>query len=1025
MWLAHWASKHRRSILFLLLVAAIGGAVSGLNLPVALFPNVAFPRVSIAIDAGDRPAETMVAQVTRPVEQAVRSVPGVRDVRSTTSRGSAELSITFDWGLDMNRVELQIESAVSRILPSLPPGTSFTARKMNPTVFPVTAYSLTSQTISQMTLHDIAQYQLVPLLSAVNGVASVKVQGGDVREYRVTADPALLAGYGMTLGDLSGAIANTNVLNVVGRVEDRHKLLLAVTNARLQSSKDIGNVVLRSSPNGTVLLSDVAHIDEAPKPIYTAVTADGQRAVLVQVFQQPNGNTVQIAQGVAAALKGFGSKLPKGVTIHNWYDQSQLILASASSVRDAILIGIGLAALVLFGFLRSLKITGIVLVFVPAVLAVTVLVLSVAGMSFNIMTLGGMAAAIGLIIDDAIVMIEQIVRRLTKDSDQHDTIRSAVTEFLSPLAGSSSATIIIFIPLAFLTGVTGAFFKALSLTMASALVISFIAAWFVIPLLADYLVTAKDAEREEGGALYARVQKRYKSTFLKAREKPLWLAGAVALFVCIGVFAYFRVGSGFMPAMDEGGFILDYIAPPGTSLTDTNAMLREVEAIVRATPEVQTYSRRTGVQLGGGLTETNTGDFFIRLKPLPRRGIEAVMADIQQRVEQKVPALQIETPQLMEDLIGDLTAVPQPIEIKLFGDDAAALRKLAPKVAALIAKISGVTEIKDGVVVAGDGLAIDVDPVRAGLEGLTPDAVAQQMETYLAGTVATQINKGDRVIGVRVWVPKAVRGSIAGLKNVLIAAPDGHKVALSRIATLHILTGQPEITRENLKTMVAVTARIQGRDMGSTVSDVKSALDGSGLIKGATYYELGGLYKEQQSAFRGLMAVIVAAFFLVFALLLYLYERFQFAIPIILMSLLAMPGVFVGLWLTGIELNITAMMGMTMVVGIVTEVAIFYFSEYEMLLGQGVSAHDALLQAGANRFRPIAMTTLAAILALLPLALGLGQGSAMQQPLAIAIISGLIVQMPLVLIAMPLLAERLEMLKWPWPMRAKQVEPQE
>lgn len=1019
MWLAHWASQHRRSIIFLLLVAAIGGAISGFSLPVALFPNVEFPRVRVAIDAGDRPAETMVAQVTRPVEQAVRSVPGVRDVRSTTSRGTAELSITFDWGLDMNRVELQIESAVSRILPSLPPGTSFTARKMNPTVFPVTAYSLTSKTVSQMALHDIAQYQLVPLLSAVNGVASVNVQGGDVREYRVTAVPSLLAGYGMTLSDLTNAIAKTNVLTVVGRLEDRHKLLLAVTNARLQSVKDIGNVVLRSSPNGTVLLSDVAQINEAPKPIYTSVTADGQRAVLLQVFQQPNGNTVQIAKGVAKALKGFGTKLPKGVKIHNWYDQSQLILASASSVRDAILIGIGLAALVLLAFLRSFKITGIVLVFVPAVLAVTVLVLSVAGMSFNIMTLGGMAAAIGLIIDDAIVMIEQIVRRLTKDGNQHDTIRAAVTEFLAPLAGSSSATIIIFIPLAFLTGVTGAFFKALSLTMASALVISFIAAWFVIPLLADYLVTAKDAEREEEGVIFARVQKRYKSTFLKAREKPLWLAGAVALLVAAGVFAYFRVGSGFMPAMDEGGFILDYIAPPGTSLSDTNAMLREVEAIVRSTPEVETYSRRTGAQLGGGLTETNTGDFFIRLKPLPRRGIETIMAEVQHRVEQKVPILRIETAQLMEDLIGDLTAVPQPIEIKLYGNDATALRQLAPKVAALIAKVPGVTEIKDGVVMAGDGLAIDVDPVRAGLEGLTPADVAKQMETYLAGTVATQINKADRVIGVRVWVPKSVRGSIADLKNVLITAPDGHKVALSRIASLHVLTGQPEITRENLKTMVAVTARIQGRDMGSTVSDVKRALDKSGLIKGATYYELGGLYKEQQSAFRGLMAVIVAAFFLVFALLLYLYERFQYAIPIILMSLLAMPAVFVGLWLTGIELNITAMMGMTMVVGIVTEVAIFYFSEYEMLLGQGMPAHDALLQAGANRFRPIAMTTLAAILALLPLALGLGQGSAMQQPLAIAIISGLIVQMPLVLIAMPLLAERLEHLKMPWSSRAQ------
>ncbi|MDE2163046.1 MAG: efflux RND transporter permease subunit [Alphaproteobacteria bacterium] len=1010
--LAHWVSRHRRSVLFLLFVAAVGGVVSGLSLPVALFPNVSFPRVRVTLDAGDRPADMMVAQVTRPVEQAVRSVPGLRDVRSTTSRGSAELSLTFGWGLDMNVVELQVESAIGRILPSLPAGTSFEASRMNPTVFPVAAYSLTSDTLSQATLHDIAQYQLVPLLSAINGVASVDVQGGDVREYRVEADPALLSSYGMTMADLSNALSAMNVLQVVGKLQDRHKLLLAVTDTSLKSVKDIGNTIVRTTANGAIRLSDVAHVYEGAAPNYTIVTADGRDAVLLQVFQQPDGNTVQIVHDVQNALHAYEPKLPRGLEIHNWYDQSQLILASAASVRDAILIGIVLAGLVLLLFLRSLKITVIVLVFVPAVLAATILILSLAGMSFNIMTLGGMAAAIGLVIDDAIVMIEQIVRRIKDDAKSiHDTIRDAVGEFLSPLAGSSLATIVIFFPLAFLTGVTGAFFKALSLTMASALVISFFAAWFVVPLLADHLVTREDAEIENVGRVYAKVLLFYEYLYERMRTAPkLLLAGILAL-LAIGGFAYTQVGSGFMPTMDEGGFILDYIAPPGTSLEGTNRMLDEVEKVIRATPEVETYSRRTGTQLGGGLTEANTGDFFIRLKPLPRRPIEEVMSDIQHQVEDKVPGLQIETAQLMEDLIGDLTAVPQPIEIKIFGDDANALRTTAAKVADLIAKVPGVTEINDGVVVAGDGLAIDVDPVRAGLEGLTPDAVAQQMTTYLTGSVATEIQQQDRVIGVRVWVPPRVRGSIQDLRNVLIAAPDGHKVALSRIATLHVLTGQPEITRDNLKTMVAVTARIENRDMGSTVQDVKHALDNSGLMTGSMYYELGGLYAQQQIAFRGLMAVIVAAFFLVFLLLLFLYERFDFAIAIILMPLLAMPAVFIGLWLTGIELNISAMMGMTMVVGIVTEVAIFYFSEYEGLLVQGQHPEEARLNAGKSRFRPIAMTTLAAILALLPLALALGQGAAMQQPLAIAIISGLIVQMPLVLIVMPRLTARFERLR--------------
>ncbi len=1000
--LAHWASRHRRSILFLLFVASLGGVVSGLSLPVALFPDVSFPRVRVTLDAGDRPANMMVAQVTRPVEQAIRSVPGLRDVRSTTSRGSAELSLTFDWGRDMNVVELQVESAIGRILPTLPAGTSFEANRMNPTVFPVAAYSLTSHAVVQASLRDIAQYQLVPLLSAINGVSSVDVQGGQVREYRVEADPALLASYSMTMADLSNALSTMNVLKVVGKLQDRHKLLLAVTDTSLKSVKDISNTIVRTTATGAVRLSDVARVYEGAQPNYTTVTADGREAVLLQVFQQPNGNTVQIVHDVNAALHSYEPKLPHGIEIRNWYDQSQLILASAASVGEAILIGVVLAGLVLLAFLRNLKITVIVLVFVPAVLAATILILSLAGMSFNIMTLGGMAAAIGLVIDDAIVMIEQIVRRLKDDAKSvHDTIRDAVGEFLSPLTGSSLATIVIFFPLAFLTGVTGAFFKALSLTMASALVISYFAAWFVIPLLADYLVTKSDVKIEEGGRFYTKALRFYEYSYERMKTAPKLLWAVILVVLTVGVFAYTQVGTGFMPTMDEGGFILDYIAPPGTSLEGTNRMLEEVEKIIRATPDVETYSRRTGTQLGGGLTEPNTGDFFIRLKSGSRRPIEEVMSDIQHQVEDKVPGLQIETLQLMEDLIGDLTAVPQPIEIKLFGDDASALRTLAPQIAGLIAKTPGVTEIKDGVVIAGDGLAIDVDPVRAGLEGLTPDAVAQQMETYLTGSVATQIQRQDRAIGVRVWVPPRVRASMVDLRHVLIAAPDGHKVALSRIATLHVLTGQPEITRDNLKAMVAVTARIEGRDMGSTVQDVRRALDNSHLITGSTYYELGGLYAQQQIAFRGLMAVIVAAFFLVFLLLLFLYERFDFAVSIILMPLLAMPAVFVGLWVTGTELNISAMMGMTMVVGIVTEVAIFYFSEYESLLALGQNPDEARLSAGMNRFRPIAMTTLAAILALLPLALALGQGSAMQQPLAIAIISGLIVQVPLVLIVMP------------------------
>jgi CzcA family heavy metal efflux pump len=999
---AHWAAAHRRSLLFLLAVLALGGAASALRLPVALFPHVDFPRIVVTLDAGDRPAEQMVVAVTRPVEQAVRGVPGVREIRSSTSRGSAELSITFAWGQNMGLALQQVESAVTQTLPSLPPDLSFTARRMDPTVFPVAAYSLTSSRLSQVELRDIADYQLLPLLSAIDGVARIGVLGGKRLEYRVDVDPARLESYGLTLDDVVKALSASNVLQAVGRLEDHYKLFLILSDTRFRSPEQIPHTVIASGASGLVELEDIAAVRESSVPQWLRVTADGHDAVSLQVYQQPGGNTVQIVGDVKARLAGDRDKLPPSLEIRNWYDQAQLITASAASVRDAILIGVALAALVLLVFLGSLKITLIAILVAPAVLSATVLLLYVLDMSFNIMTLGGMAAAVGLVIDDAIVMIEHIERRFVEaGGSPHERIRRAAREFVQPLTGSSACTVIIFLPLAFLSGVTGAFFKALSLTMASALVISYLVAWLAVPLLADHLLAGRTVERLESGPFGRWVLAQYRRTAGRLLAQPAWALGLAVPLLVGGYLAYRHVGSGFMPAMDEGGFVLDYLAAPGTSLSETDRLLRQVEDIVRQIPDVASYSRRTGAQLGGGITESNQGDFFIRLKPFPRRSVEAVMDDLRERVRARVPGLDIEMAQLMEDLIGDLTAVPQPIEIKLYGDDTGQLLATAPKVAAAIGKIPGVVEARDGIVLAGDALDIRVDRAKAALEGIDPEMLTRQVEAHFRGVVTTALQQGVRLVGIRVWVPQELRRTEDQLRQLWLRGSDGHRFRLSRVATVRTVTGEPQITRDNLKRMVAVTARISGRDMGSTLVDVKQALRAPGLVPPTMYVELGGLYRQQQIAFRGLVAVMVAAVALVFLLLLYLYEAFRVAVSILLMPLMALAAVFIGLWLTSTELNISALMGMTMVLGIVTEVAIFYFSEYQALVKAGRKPNLALIDAGVNRLRPIAMTTLAAALALLPLAVGAGQGAAMQQPLAIAIVAGLTVQLPLVLLIMP------------------------
>jgi CzcA family heavy metal efflux pump len=995
--MAAWLERHRRSLLLLLALLALGGAWAAWGLPVALLPNIAFPRIVVNVEAGERPVDRMVIEVTRPLEQALRAVPDVRSIRSTSSRGAADLSVNFSWGTDMVTALLQVESAVNQTLPDLPPGVHFLARRMDPTVFPVLGLAVTSANPDLVALRDFAYYQLRPLLSTVGGVARIEVLGGRQAEYHVLVNPARLQAVGLSPDDVAAALAANNVVTAVGRIEDHFRLYLVVADTRLRGSEDIGRTVLRTGETGMVRVEDVAEVRRGERPEWTRVTANGRDAVLLNVIQQRGANTVAIAQGVRARLAAFRTHVPRDVEIKPYYDQADLVTASAGSVRDAILVGAGFAALVQLVFLRNLRITLIIALLLPAVLAITVLILKTLAMSFNIMTLGGLAAAVGLVVDDGVVILEYIMRRREAQPEAApEGVLAAATEMARPLAGSSLATILVFVPPAFLSGVTGGFFKALALTMAAALAISFLVALLVVPVLADLLLrpTGRAAGRPP-----SRVQGLYERVMRRLLRWPLWSVPAGALLAAVGYLAWSHVGTGFIPHMDEGGFVLDYRAPPGTSLTETDRLLRQVESILLHTPEVDSYSRRTGLQLGGALTEANQGDFFIHLRPSPRRPIDDVMADVRRAVEGGVPGLRIETAQLMEDLIGDLTAVPQPIEVKLFGDDAATLGRLAPQIAERLGKVPGVVEVFPGTVVAGDAIKTTVDRTRAAADGLDAETLTRQIRDQVGGLVATQTQAGEKMIGVRVWSPIELRRYVESVTELRIRAADGHYARVRRDATVGIEEGQAQVVREDLKQMVAPTGRIEGRDLGSTLRDVQGALADVALPAGV-YVEYGGLYREQQESFRGMLVVIISAVALVTVLLVFLYERAAAVVSVLATTLLSGTGVFLGLWVTGTELNISSLMGLTMIVGIVTEKAIFYFAE----MGSDLPADPAaLIRAGQKRMRPVLMTALIAILALMPLALQLGTGASMQAPLAIAIISGLILAVPLVLFVMPAL----------------------
>ncbi len=992
-------ARHSAALWLAAALIVLGGVIAALRMPVSLFPHIDFPRVVVAVDAGDRDAQQMAAEITRPIEIALRGVPGVSRLRSTTSRGSAEVALDFPWSEDMVSATLATQGALASVLPDLPAGTRFNVRRSDPTIFPVIGIALTSPSLDQNALRQIAELQVRPALTAVSGVAAVDILGGAPRELAVDVDPAKAQALGLSLDMIAAALGKANTVRGVGKLEDRHRLYLVLSENRLASIADLAATPVKAGATngaGLVTLGQIAAIHPSVQPNFTKVTSGGRDAVLVNIRQAPTGDTVRIVQDIDARLKTLG--LPPSVTVTPFYDQSELVTGAANAVRDAILIGAVLAGLVLFLFLRSgrlMLITGLML---PAVLAGTCLILFALGMSFNMMTLGGMAAAVGLVVDDCVVMLEHIMRRLQEGKA---TVGEASVEMAQPLFGSTAATIIVFTPLAFVSGVTGGFFKALALTMVGALGLSLLFARYLLPLIAERWVRPEDiAAADRAGGLMRRLESWNARAGARTLARPGRFAALLGIGMAVlGYAAWTHVPSGFMPKMDEGGFILDYKAQPGAALSDTDRLLRQIEQIIVATPEVASYSRRTGAQLGGGLTEADEGDIFIRLKGGSRRNIEEVMADIRQRAAEKVPGLEIETAQLMEDLIGDLTAVPQPIEVKLFGDDPKILGDAARQVGNAIGKIQGVVEVVDGLRVAGDALNIKVNPAAAMQHGLDPDAVATQVEALIAGIQGTQLRIGEQMVTVRVRAAADLRRRADDLAQLPLVAPDGHALRLGQVATVSVAPGQVQITREDLAPFIGVTARLEGRDLGSAMTEVRSTVARLHLPP-SVRVDYGGLYAQQQQSFADLTMVFVAALLLTSLLLVILFRRPVWTVAAIATVLLAAAAVLGGLWLTGVELDISALMGLTMVVGMVTELVIFFLAE---LHPDAPLDAEALRKAGEKRLRPILMSALIAVLTLAPLALGVSRGAGLQQPLATAIIFGLVAAVPLILLFLPAL----------------------
>jgi len=1003
--LGQFAARYRVAIAFVSLALCLGGVYAAFHIPSSVFPQTDFPRVVILVDNGVMPADEMMATITRPIEESMKDIPGSVSVRSATGRGSAEINVFFTWSVDMIQSELYVLGRLSQIRSTLPATASTAVYRITFSAFPIIGVSLTSQTRNITDLWETARYDLKVRFLQIPGVARVDLVGGRTPEFHVVVDTTKLQAAGIGLAEITEALNLNNLVASAGMHEENHTLYLTIVDGRVYTIPQIEDLVVAFAAGRPVRIKDIARVERGPEPVFNIVTAEGVNAVLLNIRSQPDGSTLDIAAALQTKMAELRRELPPDMKLALFYDQSVIVRDSVRSVWEAIIFGLLLSILILYSFLKSWGTTLVATLVIPVTVLITLVSMRLTGLSFNLMTLGGVAAAIGLVIDDAIVVVEAIHAKLTTGLTALDAVQAGIAEIVRPLVGSTLTPVVVFLPLAFLDGITGVFFRALAMTMVVSLLTSLVLAVTLTPSLATWLLRlsralAHRAHPEEGGFLLRRVIRVYEVA-VRAALRYRWLTAAVCLLVLAAGFGIYRhLDSEFLPPMDEGGFVIDYFTPPGTSLSETNRQLLQAEEILRSVPEVESYSRRTGARLALAIAEPNTGDFLVKLKPDRARSTDEVISELRRRFNAALPGVNWEFPGILGDLIGDLMWAPQPIEIKLFSTDQAFLKQHAPEVEARLKTIPGVVDTFDGLVYAGSTLSLKVRPVDARRFGLTADDVATAVNIAMLGETASSVLEGDRVVDVRVMADPSRSDRISTLQDLPIRAPDGRVVRLSQVADVAEEPGQLELRREDLRQDVAVTARLEGRDLGSAMAEIQATLGQDTSMPPGTI-EYGGLFQQQQESFRNLLVVLGMAIVLVFTVLLIEFRSFIESISIIFGAVLAMFGTVLALWLTGTSLNVVSFLGAIIGVGIVAKNGILMLDFVEHLLAEGLPIDEALVRSGRRRLRPVLMTSMAAALGMLPLAYGVGSGADMLKPLAIAVIGALCISVLLSLVATP------------------------
>ncbi len=998
--------KYKNPLLIVILLILAGGVFSYVKIKSSLFPQITFPKIKIIADAGQQPIDQMTVAVTRPLEEAIKQVPDLEVIKSITSRGSCEISAFMSWNANIDMSQQQIEARINQISNQLPPDVSITVEKMNPSILPVMGYSLSAGSLSPIELKQLALYTIKPFLSQVPGVSDIRVIGGQDREYWAVLDPNKMSKLGLTPSVLAQKLNETNFIKSNGYSSDYRYLYLTLTNAQLRDIEQLKNVVIKNDGNRIVYFKDIAQIEVHSAKQYIKVNADGKESILIAVIQQPNANVIDLSKAMKQKIVDLEKTLPKNVKLSPYYIQADFVQDSIKSVSDALWIGLLLAIVVAILFLRSFKASATILITIPITLSLTMLVLLLMGQTFNIMTLGAIAASIGLIIDDAIVVVEQIHRTHEEnpEKDSNLLVQQAINYLFKAMIGSSLSTIVIFFPFILMSGVAGAYFKVMTDTMIITLVCSFFATWILLPVV--YIFLSQFVKTENLKPHDVKEQKWVKYFI----QRP-WISFTfIALLVVLSVMIIPNLSTGFLPEMDEGSIVLDYNSPPGTSLEETDRELREVEKIIISHPDVETYSRRTGTEMGFFITEPNSGDFLIQLKKDRKKTTSQVTDDLRQKIEESGLPLTVDFGQVIGDMLGDLMSSVQPIEVKIFGTDKQLIHQYSKQIAGIAQKVKGTADVFDGIVIAGPSIEVIPNLAALGQYNISPQDFQYQLQTMLEGNIVGNLFDRQQFTPIRMLYNNKSNASLFEIENGMIALPNGQLKPLKEFASVKLVSGVAEENREDLQTLGIVTARLDNGNLGGTMKEIQQQINRQVKLPSGYSIVYGGAYAEQQKSFSELLLILALSCLLVFTVILFLYRDIKVATTILFISILGISGSFILLFLTGTPLNVGSYIGLIMIVGIIGENAIFtYLQFHESLVEKG--KEKAIVYAISTRLRPKLMTALGAIIALMPLALGIGTGAQMHQPLAIAVIGGFLIALPLLLVVFPTILNEIKIKK--------------